>query len=114
MHELSIAQSLLDVALENCKNQGFSKVGSIKVQIGKASGVMPDALIFGFNALKEDTIAAEAILEIEEIPVAGHCNDCGKDFATDEKYVLSCPHCGGVSYTLTSGRELMITEMEVF
>jgi len=114
MHELSIAESLLEIALENCRDKGFSRIGNIRVQVGKASGVMPDALLFGFNALKEGTIADNADLEIEEVPVAGHCNDCGKDFTTEESYILSCPHCGGLSYTLNSGRELMITEMEVF
>jgi len=114
MHELSIAESLLEVALENCRSQGFSQIGSIKVVIGKASGVMPDALLFGFDAVKEGTIADKAALELEEVPVTGHCNNCGKDFTTEEIYILSCPHCGGISYTLLTGRELMITEMEVF
>ncbi|HMK56708.1 MAG TPA: hydrogenase maturation nickel metallochaperone HypA [Dissulfurispiraceae bacterium] len=114
MHELSIAQSLLEVALENCSSKGFSRIGSIKVVIGRASGVMSDALIFGFNALKDGTVASEAALEVEEVPVSGHCNDCGADFTTEESYVLSCPHCGGLSYTIGTGRELMITEMEVF
>ena len=114
MHELSIAESLLEVALESCRSQGFNQIGSIKVLIGKASGVMPDALLFGFDAVKEGTIADKAALELEEVPVTGHCNDCGKDFTTEELYILSCPHCEGVSYTLLTGRELMITEMEVF
>src|ERR1700690_697161 len=100
MHELSIAESLLEIALENCRNQGFGRIGSIKVQVGKASGVMPDALLFGFNALKEGTVADQAVLEVEEVPLAGHCNDCGKDFVTEESYVLSCPHCDGFAYTL--------------
>jgi len=111
---LSIAESLLSVAIESCKEKGFSRIGSVKVQIGKASGVMTDALLFGFDALKEGTVADQAVLEVEEVPVAGHCNDCGRDFTVEESYVLSCPHCGGLSYVLKSGRELMITELEVF
>ncbi|MBA4348485.1 MAG: hydrogenase maturation nickel metallochaperone HypA [Thermodesulfovibrio sp.] len=114
MHEVSIAQSLLEIAINNCKNNGFSRIGNIKVLIGKASGVMPDALFFAFDGLKADTIASEATLEIEEVPVSGFCNLCNKDFTTDEKFILACPHCDGLSYTLNSGRELNITEMEVF
>jgi hydrogenase nickel incorporation protein HypA/HybF len=114
MHELSIAESLLEVALENCSSQGFSRIGSIKVLIGKASGLMPDALLFGFNAVKEGTAADQAVLEIEEVPVSGRCNICEKDFTTESVYVLNCPHCEGVSFTIKTGRELMITEMEVF
>jgi len=104
MHELSVAESLLEVALENCSNQGFNSVGSIKVLIGKASGVMPDALLFGFNAVKEGTAADQAILEIEE-----ECRSqvtaiiCEKDFTTEDVYVLNCPHCEGVSFTIKTG-----------
>ncbi|HTZ18253.1 MAG TPA: hydrogenase maturation nickel metallochaperone HypA [Dissulfurispiraceae bacterium] len=114
MHELSIAESLLEIALENCREKGFGRIGNIRVQIGKASGIMPDALLFGFDALKEGTIADQAVLEVEEVPVAGHCNSCDSEFTTEESYVLSCPHCGGLSYVLKTGRELLITEMEVF
>jgi hydrogenase nickel incorporation protein HypA/HybF len=114
MHELSIAESLLEVALENCSSQGFSRIGNIKVLIGKASGLMPDALLFGFNAVKEGTAADQAVLEIEEVTVSGRCNICEKDFTTENVYVLNCPHCQGVSFTIKTGRELMITEMEVF
>lgn len=114
MHELSIAESLLEIVLENCSRQGFSRIGNIKVLIGKASGVMPDALLFGFNAVKEGTLADQAVLEIEEVPVAGCCNICGKDFTTEDVYVLNCPHCEGLSFTIQTGRELMITELEVF
>ncbi len=108
-----MAESLLEVALENCSRQGFSRIDSIKVLIGKASGVMPDALLFGFNAVKEGTAADQAVLEIEEVPVSGCCNICNKNFTTEDVYVLSCPHCDGASFTITTGRELMITEMEV-
>jgi Zn finger protein HypA/HybF involved in hydrogenase expression len=46
MHELSIEESLLDVALEQCDSKGFCTIGGTKVLIGKESGVMPDALLF--------------------------------------------------------------------
>jgi hydrogenase nickel incorporation protein HypA/HybF len=114
MHELSMAESLLEVALENCSSQGFSRIDSITILVGKASGIMPDALLFGFNAVKEGTAADQAVLEIEEVPVSGSCNICKKDFTTEDVYVLNCPHCEGVSFTIKTGRELMITEMEVF
>jgi hydrogenase nickel insertion protein HypA len=114
MHELSIALSLLEVSIKNCKDNGFSRIESIKVHIGKASGIMPEALLFAFDAEKAGTIAGEAILDIEEIPVSGHCNLCSKDFTTDEKFVFACPHCDGTFFTINSGRELNISEMEVF
>ncbi|HMK43273.1 MAG TPA: hydrogenase maturation nickel metallochaperone HypA [Dissulfurispiraceae bacterium] len=113
MHEVSIAQSLLDVAVENCRTNGFSTIKHVRVLIGKASGVMPEALLFAFDSLKEDTIARKADLEIVEVPLRGECRECGKSFETEERYVLSCPHCGSVEYTLSSGRELTVADLEV-
>jgi hydrogenase nickel incorporation protein HypA/HybF len=114
MHEVSIAESLLDIALRECTGKGFSEIRSITVRIGKASGIMPEALLFAFEAVRLDTAAHAATLTIEEVPVAGHCHVCETDFSVAEKYVFNCPNCGGTSFTVFSGRELDIREMEVF
>jgi hydrogenase nickel incorporation protein HypA/HybF len=113
MHEVSIADSLLRIAGQECGKGGFSTIESIKVSIGRASGVMPEALLFAFDAMKAGTIAGGASLVIEEVPVSGHCSDCAADFSVEEAYVLCCPLCGGQAFTLCSGRELHITELEV-
>jgi len=114
MHEVSIALSVLDIATENCRKAGYSRIESIRLRVGRASGVMTDALIFAFNAVKIDTIAAEANVIIDEIAVSGLCNSCGKDFTTEGAYVLCCPECGGLSFKMNTGRELEILDMEVF
>ena len=115
MHEVSIAQGLLEIAIENCKKQGYKGIESIKVKIGKASGVMPDSLMFAFEALKTGTMADKAILTIDEIPISGHCNSCDSDFTVnDASYVTECPKCGQMSLRIDTGRELNIDEMEVF
>lgn len=113
MHEVSIADSLLKVAFAECKKNGFNKIKDVRVSIGKASGVMPEALLFAFDALKAETIAAEATLSIEEVPVAGRCSACSADFTTSESFVMCCPECGSRSFTIYAGRELDIKELEV-
>jgi hydrogenase nickel incorporation protein HypA/HybF len=114
MHEVGIAQSVLDIAIDNCKKQGYKGIETIKVKIGKAAGVMPDSLLFAFEAMKVGTIAEKAVLTIEEIPVSGHCNGCNTDFAVNDAYVIACPKCGHLSLRIDTGRELNIDEMEVF
>jgi len=114
MHEASIALNVLDIAAENCRKAGYLKVESIRLRIGRASGIMTDALLFAFEALKIDTIAAGAVVIIDEIPVGGVCDSCGKDFiAGGERYVLCCPECGSASFKINAGRELEIVDMEV-
>jgi hydrogenase nickel incorporation protein HypA/HybF len=114
MHEVSIALSLLDIATEYCKREGYSGIESIKIRVGRASGVMPEALLFAFDAVKIGTIAEKANLMIDEIPVSGFCNSCNSEFSVQEAYILSCPRCGDTLFRLETGRELDIQEMEVF
>lgn len=114
MHEVSIAQGLLDIAIENCEKEGYKGIESIKVKIGRASGVMPDALLFAFEAMKIGTVAEKACLNIDVVPVSGFCNNCESNFTVEEAYVLSCPKCGNISFRLETGRELNVYEMEVF
>ena len=114
MHEVSIAQGLLEIAIENCKKEGYEGIESIKVKIGKASGVLPDSLLFAFETLKIGTIAEKAILTIDEVPVSGYCNNCNSNFTVEDAYVISCPNCGKMSLRIETGRELNVAEMEVF
>jgi hydrogenase nickel incorporation protein HypA/HybF len=114
MHEASIALSVLEIAVDNCRKAGYNRIESIRLKIGRASGIMIDALLFAFNAVKAGTIAAEASVIIDEIPVSGLCSSCGKDFVTEEKYVLCCPECSSTSFNIKTGRELEIIDMEVF
>jgi hydrogenase nickel incorporation protein HypA/HybF len=113
MHEASIALSILDIALKRCLEAGYEKIDSIGLRIGKASGVMTEALVFTFDALKHDTPAHRAVLNIENISVGGICLSCKSEFSTEDLYVFSCPRCGGAEIEINSGRELDIVDIEV-
>ncbi|UCG77902.1 MAG: hydrogenase maturation nickel metallochaperone HypA [Nitrospirota bacterium] len=113
MHEVSIVQSVLDIAIENCEGEGYKKIDSISLKIGKASGVMLDALYFAFDTVKLGTLAEKASLIIDEVPVGGCCNSCNSDFTVEEKFIFKCPECGADDFRVTSGRELEIIELEV-
>jgi hydrogenase nickel incorporation protein HypA/HybF len=113
MHEVSIALNLIDIVTEECRKSGGSTIETINLRIGRASGIMTDALLFAFDAVKAGSVAERAHLNIEEVPVAGHCRECSGDFKVGEEYVLRCPCCGSGSFEITAGRELDIIDMEV-
>lgn len=113
MHEVSIAANLLEIVSEQCRKGGYSRIESINLKIGRASGIMTDALLFAFDAMKTDSPAEGAVLMIEEVAVSGRCRDCGGTFTVQEEYVLRCPLCGGGSFQVVGGRELDIIDMEV-
>lgn len=113
MHEASIALSMLDIITSQCKKEGFNRINSVKVRIGRASGVLPEALSFAFDAAKIETIARDAELIIETIPLGGLCYGCGKSFEVDDTYVLNCPECLSSSFKIERGFEMDIIEMDV-
>jgi hydrogenase nickel incorporation protein HypA/HybF len=113
MHELSIAQHIIEIISGQCRKSGYSRIESVNIRIGRASGIMSDALLFAFDAIKAESIAGGAVLHIEEVPVSGRCNECESDFIVQEDYILSCPHCGGSSFSMIAGREMDIIDMEV-
>lgn len=112
MHEVGIAQNILDIAVENALNNKAEIINKIHVIIGKLAAVETDSLLFAFDALKEDTIAENASLEIEEIPIRGKCTECEHEDVYDEMF-FKCKKCGSYKVELVSGEELNITEIEV-
>ncbi len=113
MHELSIAQSILDIAITECRKAEYKRVNSISLRIGKVSGIKVRSLLFAFDIIKIDTIAQGAALICEEVPVAGYCPECRNNFTAASELVLACPECGGTRFSINGGRELDIVEIDV-
>ena len=113
MHEASIAISLLEIVSEQCLREGYSSIESVRLRLGKAAGIMPDALLFAFDIVKKDTIACEAELIIDFIFLGGHCLDCKARFESEERYIFACPVCDSRSIKITQGDEMQIVDMEV-
>lgn len=115
MHEFSIAQSIIDIATEQCNERGCTAVDAIHVRLGKATGVMQESLQFAFDAIKENTCAKNAAMTFETVPVGGACHGCGKEFDApdDAPYVFACPLCGSTSFEINRGREMEVAEMEM-
>lgn len=112
MHEMAIAQGILDIALENAGRHDAAKITVIKLQVGEMTEVEPEALRFCFAALAAGTPAAEAILEIETTPLRARCRDCGHEFAV-ARFCFLCPACGSAGVEVISGRELRVEHLEV-
>jgi hydrogenase nickel incorporation protein HypA/HybF len=112
MHEVAIAQGVLNLAIKTARQSGAARIHRIRMRVGAMSGVVPDSLSFAFEALREGTMAAEAELAIEAIPSVGWCAGCQAEF-TAEGFALECPRCHAYSRELRRGRELEMADMEV-
>lgn len=112
MHEMAIAQSILDIALDTAVRHDAKKILVINLQIGQMTGVEPEALRFCYEALSAGTASAGAQLEIIVIPLAGYCRDCRHEFGIDG-FRFVCPDCGSAAVDIVSGRELRVDHLEV-
>ncbi len=111
MHELSVAESLMNLIAENAKVSEARNVIKVSVVIGNLSGIVADSLKLCFDEVKKGTIANQAELEVEEVFAKAHCYECGK-ISPVGQYVFSCPDCGEVVIP-SGGKELYLKDMEV-
>ncbi len=112
MHEMSIAQSLLDVVKEEMRKNNATTLKSVLVHIGQLSAIVPDSLSFCFEVMTSGTELEGAELNMEVIPLTGNCRKCGETFEIKD-YAFECPSCDGTDIETLSGQELSIVEMEV-
>ena len=112
MHELSLAQSIVEIVRQHVAGPQESAVSSVKVRVGALSGVVPESLEFCFSAITHGTPLESARLEIERVPAAGACRTCGRAFDI-EGVVFVCPACGGGDVRVASGQELQVVHLEL-
>ena len=112
MHEISIMQNTLDLAIAQAQKNGGKKIDCLTLKIGELSGVIPEALEFAFEVLVRGTIAEDAQLEIKSIPVVCYCQNCDRNFQP-KNYVYACPQCQEISINILAGRELELASLVV-
>jgi len=108
MHELAIAQGVIDQVSERLPGE---RVTRVCLEIGSLSGVVADALRFCFDLATEGTGLAGASLDITETAARCRCRDCGSEFMPDGLLPL-CP-CGSADVLVLSGEDLRIISVQV-
>jgi hydrogenase nickel incorporation protein HypA/HybF len=70
MHELGIAQSLLDLVTREVAGRPGVRVTTVHLRVGELAGVEAEALGFAFDVLKPGTTCAGAALAVEPVGAA--------------------------------------------
>jgi hydrogenase nickel incorporation protein HypA/HybF len=112
MHEMSLAEGVLQVIEDSAKSNGFTRVKTVWLEIGQLSGAESEAMRFCFDAVARNTLLEGARLEIVEAEGQGWCLSCGKTVAIRQRYE-PCPLCGGYQLEPTGGMEMRVKELEV-
>jgi len=112
VHEASIMEAALQSAEDEARRAGADRITRLRLRVGVLSGVVPEALEFAFESLREGTMAAGAALDIETVPAVFRCLECGAMPELDE-ITFACPACRGSMVVDHGGNELELSQLEV-
>ena len=83
MHEMAIAEGILDIAREHAARERSARIMKIGLLIGEMAGVEEHALRFCFSSLVHGTLAQDAELSIKRVPLVGRCGACGRELRVE-------------------------------
>jgi hydrogenase nickel incorporation protein HypA/HybF len=114
MHEVGLARQLLDIAESAAKEHGATAITKVGLRLGAMAGVVPDALSFAFEVARQGTMAEQAVLEVEYLPLVCYCESCRAAFEVDDRFGIAlCPQCGEPSAEIRQGTEFTVSYLEV-
>jgi len=113
MHELSIAQGLFKVILQEAKKNCVGRIARIIIKNGEASGIEESFLRHSFvDHLLPGTIAEKSKVEILPEALELKCKDCRKKLKGKNKPVMKCCYCGSLNMEITGGMNVYVAGIE--
>jgi hydrogenase nickel incorporation protein HypA/HybF len=106
MHEHSVTEHMLSVALAAAEQAGAPHITGIHLVIGDLSGITEDSVRFYFDMLSRGTPAEEACLDFQREAAVATCLDCGEQFAGSDPGVplaRPCPACASARIGIEGG-----------
>lgn len=112
MHELGTINYVIDTVEKLAVENALTKIGSVTLEVGEVSGIVPRFLTdYWEYAKKKTTYLQEAELKIETIKAVTYCQNCGTTYPTMQ-YAKICPNCQSDNTFLVTGNEYTIKEIE--
>jgi hydrogenase nickel incorporation protein HypA/HybF len=99
MHEIAIVEDILSQIEEHVRDNNASRVTRVILEVGKLSGIKPEAIAGVFDGLKQGTIVQDAEIAIESQNAWVRCLDCNKEGEIGGT-TLECPRCGSLETAL--------------
>jgi hydrogenase nickel incorporation protein HypA/HybF len=112
VHEMAMAEDVLEIMEAAAQREGFRRVRTAWLEIGRFASVEPEAMRVCFDILAKHSVADGARLEIIETPGSAWCVTCSRSTAV-AAIGDPCPHCGGYQLRLTGGTGLRVKQLEV-
>lgn len=112
MHELSLAENVLEIVLQAARAQRFERVHTLRLSVPALAGVEVPALRFALEAIAPGTPLEAARIRIDEPPGEAWCADCERRVELRDR-LDPCPACGGARLRVTGGTTMRVVELLV-
>jgi hydrogenase nickel incorporation protein HypA/HybF len=112
MHELSITESILEIATRHAQAARATRVTDLHIVMGRLSSIVDDSVQFYWDILTKDTLCAGSTLHFQRLPAHLACLNCGNDYTFDSD-MIPCPKCGSSMVKVLSGEEFRLDSIEV-
>jgi len=108
MHELGIAQNIVEIAVPYANG---GRIRRVTLEIGQLSAVLPDAIQFCFQIVAQGTPLEGASLQVIQVPGLANCRRCGATIPLEEPFGICS--CGSTDLAIIQGNELTIKQLEL-
>ena len=112
MHELSVCNALIEQVEDIARRHDAVRVDKIILRIGPLSGIEPPLLAHAYPVASAGTVAEDAELVIESMPVKVKCAQCGAETEVEPNRLL-CGTCGDFRTNVVSGDEMLLASLEL-
>jgi hydrogenase nickel incorporation protein HypA/HybF len=111
MHELALAQNVVQILCEEAGRHGLDRVNAFKLRVGELRAVVPELLETCLDIAGRGTVVEGARVKLETVAGEARCTSCGERFPVAELLFL-CPRCDSPGGEITAGQELTLVELE--
>ena len=112
MHELSITEAILDIALRHAAASKVARVTHLNITIGEFSSFVDDSIQFYWDLISQGTVCAGSRLNFRRIPAKLACLDCGNSYSISGG-PIPCPTCSSSRIKIVEGDDLSVDSMDV-
>ena len=112
MHELSVTENILEIALRHAQKAQARQVKTIYLVVGQLASIVDDSVQFYWELISADTIAEHASLNFRRIPAVLECLSCGHNFPLDGSDLV-CVQCGSAEIKVIAGEEFYVEAIDV-
>jgi len=112
MHELAVAQSILNIVEESVRKNNATEVTELELEIGVFAGIEYESLEFALKVVSGNSILSNAVIVVLRPEGKAICQECGLTFRLENLFA-PCPACNGYKYNIVGGKELRVKSLVV-